>query len=430
MQLLKIQFNILIILVFLNLYVRNSSIGVGFLTTNMEGGQFTIQEYNHLFQLFNYVSSDKLDKDHGILNSIDDASVSPNGLKNLDFIMISIQESDSSVIDLNQFNSLLDNSEWVCEPIAKKSGLIGLSIPSTIISICHRRFFMHSYTVSAKVSFFSNKFIAGNCFPIGDSDFCFLGGHLPVKINKGAKLLAEAMSDINSKIKPNRNYFAYVAGDINTRAGFEVDTQESLVNKIIDTDWDLTRNNSPDTIKNISNKFKADSKTVEEFKKFYFLAKTTKGTKDNSYVRFVGRNQMSNLPFTYKYKGGDTEQYNHKKIFDKKAADDNKTEVFNIGWLDRMLCINSDGKEHSCRLMDKEIQDLNNGFIEDEYDNDESVRVNESDDDINRKVKYFLVPFLKKGDHMPVLGYLRLNADLTEINKNSRKVKIKKRYLK
>jgi hypothetical protein len=107
MKSLKIQMKILLMVLFLNIYLINSSIGVGYITINMEGGKFEEEEYKQLIDLFDYVSSDKPGKDYGILNPIDNINVSSETLEELDFIMISIQESNSSVHDLNGFNNFI-----------------------------------------------------------------------------------------------------------------------------------------------------------------------------------------------------------------------------------------------------------------------------------------------------------------------------------
>jgi len=307
--------------------------------------------------------------------------------------MISVQENSAWSFNLDDFkkNPLLNN--WTCQKLITKTGMTSWKDASkTIISICNKQDLKSFSPLEVQQSTVKTKFIGGYCYKNDDTNFCFMGGHLPVKIDEGAKLINDLILEGRFGDEP---YFIYLAGDINTRANFE--SKSDNVKKCMEYDQNLYKKPSEtlagtntDTI--IKLKSSADELTQKKFSDEFKNLQT--GTKLKSPLKFIGNTQLHKLPFTYKYRGKDETSFNEDKVFEAKTFHSKEeTQVFNIGWLDRMLCVTN--------------QDQENCLIQDD-----------------KNFKYFLVPRLKKGDHMPVLGYFTIKPQDKKKNQNQKKKKI------
>jgi hypothetical protein len=411
-----VNYNLLygfILSIFLSLKLISSNIGVGFLTINTERGRLIKEDYRSIINYLNYAST--TEKNAGILENLQAHEIK-NDLKNLDFILISFQETDTSFNDTNYLQDLLDKSEWRCQPVIKQNGWPSIySKRSTAIIVCNREKYKNFYPVEkingGVSSVYTTKYIGGYCYTIEDADYCFLGGHFPVKIDGGAELLKEAIKEVQNKSQ-KKNFYAYVAGDVNTRALFKVDEDKKLLEKIITTDWkelssdfnSIVNRNSKISFENLKMEIDSSSRFMEIFNN----ALKKEGKK--LFIKFMGNQQLRQLPFTYKYKTGDSKNYDVEKILDARQLYDvdDKRKVYNLGWLDRLICVSSD-RNPFCRIandpyVSQHMHDGTSSFLQIPDGKNEM-------NDENRNIKYFHAPLLKKGDHMPILGFFEIEAE-------------------
>jgi len=258
----------------------------------------------------------------------------------------------------------------------------------------------------------TTKRILGYCYTIENSDYCFTGGHLPVKVDSGAELVSK-FANVLSTSSGGRKFYAFLAGDINTKALY---TESKEVLEVTTGDAKPTK------------EIDSSSVFVSAFNKYMNKQADSKIT-----MKFVGNYQLHQLPFTYKFFGGDSLEYDVKKILKKKKLNDDQ-DVFSLGWLDRMLCFTNDPDKPNCRIADN-LQnlflkrELNTGKLDISLGNNmknisptNNAKTN-YDDDLDRIVRYYLAPILKKGDHIPVLGFIEVFVDNEEKLNNRRKYK-------
>jgi len=408
-----VNYNLLygfIVSIFLSLKLIASNIGVGFLTINTERGRLLNEDYRSIINHLYFAST--TERNTGILENLHAHEIK-NDLKNLDFILISLQETDTSFNDASDLQDLLDTSEWRCQPVIKQNGWPSTYAKrSTAIIVCNRQKYEIFYPIEkvhgGAPSVYTTKYIGGYCYTIEEADYCFLGGHFPVKIDGGAELLKEAIKEIQNKSK-KKNFYAYVAGDVNTRALFKVDEDKKLLEKIITTDW-KELNSKFDSIVDIHSKIsfenlKMEIDSISRFIEIFNKALNPVGK--NLFIKFLGNQQLRQLPFTYKYKTGDSKNYDVENILDARELYDidDRRKVYNLGWLDRLVCVSSDRNPFCMVANDPYVsQHMHDGTSSLLQIPDGKAEMN----DENRNIKYFHAPLLKKGDHMPILGFFEI----------------------
>jgi hypothetical protein len=418
----KININI-IISTFLLFNIINiiTTIGVSFLTLNLENGNLNEDELAKIVDLLNYAGNDHgpiLDPEDNILEDYEDLSKAKlSNSEKLDFILISIQEANTDIENLDQIiNSRLPES-WICQVMLKNNGLAGGSYTSTIVQVCGKKKYGHPRYVNIKEKGFlkslvTTKHIMGFCYTIGNADYCFMGGHLPVKVDSGAELVSQ-LANVISTTSEGRKFYAFLAGDINTKALY-TESKDVL---------EVTAGDAKPT-----NEIDSSSVFVSSFKRYMSRQADNKIT-----IKFVGNHQLHQLPFTYKFLGGDSLEYDIRNILKKKKLNDEK-EVFSLGWLDRMLCFTNDPRKPNCSIADNlekyfSKREMNTGKLDISVSNNiKNISPTNNgktnyEDDFDRIVRYYLVPILKKGDHIPVLGFIEIFVDNKENVDKRRKYK-------
>ena len=403
-----------------------TTIGVSFITLNLENGNLKEDEWSKIVDLLNYAANDNIpslnpEEDNVINNDEFLQNAKIHHSKKLDFILISIQEGDTDIENLDQIINFRLQEGWKCQRMLKKNGFAGGSRTSTIVQVCGKRKYGDPKYVRIKESGFfksmvTTKRILGFCYTIGNADYCFTGGHLPVKVDSGAELVSE-FANVLSTSSEGRKFYAFLAGDINTKALYteskevlEVTTSHAKPNKEIDS----------------------SSVFVSAFNKYMSKQAESKIT-----LKFVGNYQLHQLPFTYKYIEGNTLIYDIENILKKKKLN-NEKEVFSLGWLDRMLCFTNDPDKPNCRIADNSNKDLSRSELKTarlDISLDKNIKnishtnnaKTDYEDDLDRVVRYYHVPILKKGDHIPVLGFIEIFVDNEERHKRR---KYKKYLLK
>lgn len=367
------------------LVINSSAIRVGFFSANIEGYEITSAEFEKVFKLFNVIDDKKgsgiLNID--VMNSNKIKSPSKDVLNNYDLILISLQETNTSQkIDLSDL--VKENKDWQCHPMQFKNGFTKFVPKYTAVSMCNNKTklkYFFDKTPFAPFLFGSLiptdlKAVFGRCFEDLTSKnkeiLCFLGGHLETDLINGASRISRLFKYIENKIQ-NRPYSFYVLGDLNVRNWIKIDKSNV---KQLETDF----NNN-----DLKSYIKGDVEALTGFQGE--LDKSIK--KDSHFFNFVGNNNLRSLPFTYNYivpdKSTDVSKFEHKHFRLECATQYKKAvegkDVSNYGWLDRLACGYNKAKG--------------------------SCKIKGGDENVN----YFMVPFLRKADHMPMIGSFEISSD-------------------
>ena len=352
---------LLIFFFFLALFIENATIyKIGFLTANLESKNF--EDLNDVRHLFDFIGDNK---NHN-LKMIEKSSLNIKLLPfedNLDAILISIQEGKDEE-KLNSFKNLLKSSTWRCPNAVTKPGIVkptSLEIVKTIAYVCYNTSkFKDNYIVDKVFSLLTKDMIGYCLIPSSNDDkkdYCFLGGHFDVKINDSAIRLQEKIEKISS-LNKGKNFVTYIAGDVNVRSILKDSTLETIITKPIG--------------ETSQEKIDGDNLVVKVYENYFNNSKK----KSNYKLNFLSSENIRKLPYTYKYLKGYQQglKYDIEKIHEKKSLDDTDVKVHNIGWLDRLICVSPTSIQQQC----------------------------------NNSITYFGVPFLKYGDHLPVIGYFEI----------------------
>jgi len=120
-----------------------TTIGVSFITLNLENGNLNEDDLSKIVDLLNYAANDNipsLDPEDNILDDYEDLpQIKLSNSKKLDFILISIQEANKDIDNLDEIiNSRLPEG-WKCQDMLKEIGWAGGSRTSTIVQVCGKR---------------------------------------------------------------------------------------------------------------------------------------------------------------------------------------------------------------------------------------------------------------------------------------------------
>jgi hypothetical protein len=376
-----------------------NSIRVGFFSSNTEGKLLNQEDQLKMLNSF-IIYSQNFNKKMLLEKEI---SSFPTSFTNInshyDVLLFSFQEANQS-LNLDLLFSKLDSSVWECPGLITKDGKTKLfgSVVTTAVGVCLKKNELE-VTVVKKATYKSYNIIEvgntkstlGLCLKrIGKiSQYCFMGGHFDTSIDKAVekttmKMIKKIRKFMNSKSVTD--YTIYVVGDMNVRLWFSINKDNidtvldySMRGLVRDNHYNPHGQYDQNAIEYFENKVKQVSKT--EFNEAFIL-------------KFCGNHNLRQLPFTYKLnepkkdediKLKKSDSPINPQIYDIKQMLKTKTahstlEVNNYGWLDRLACIYSSSKIHECKIK---------GGIE--------------------AVKYSIVPSLRYGDHMPLIGFFTID---------------------
>lgn len=388
----------LIILVALIFVISfSTSIRVGFYSANIEGYQYTQSDLLDVFNLFKVINGKK-GKDIlnvSVMKSNEVKNQNSDVFKNYDLILISLQETNASQ-DIQLKNMFMEDKDWQCHPMQYKNGFTKFVPKLTAVAMCNNKTklkYIFDKTPFIPLGLFGSviptdlKAVFGRCFEDLTSKskndvLCFLGGHLETDLINGAKRIGRLFKFIENKVK-NRPYNFYVLGDLNVRNWIKIDKDN--VDKL-KSDFEANKLSSyitGDTQAQIG--FQSElSKTIDQKSHFF---------------SFVGNDNLRALPFTYNYhvpkpdtdvSNFDTKHFRFECATQYKKAVEGKY-VSNYGWLDRLGC-GYNKLKGTCNIKG-------------------------GDENVN----YFMVPFLRKADHMPMIGSFEINSEGTKDEKLDKK---------
>jgi hypothetical protein len=365
--------------------IFSDKIKVGFITTNTEGADFTDEDLVRIPKILSYklANQDKL-----LINKEDITNQTEIDINNLDVILISVQEGKvEGLIGSKEKMSLLKmrvNDKWECPKFQIKIGLIKATERAvTQVSVCYKK---AKFDVAGKKhktgKFGDTKESLGYCLSLKSNKneaFCFLGGHFTLEQDKTANMMNDIIQNLTSLNKDNLvtkiKYTAYITGDLNTRSALPTDNHENLKRFVKNS---LQSGKIQVNDENQMNN--ADETAITKLNDFF----KSKNTGFN--LHFCGNTSLRKLPYTYKYlkprnHGNQVvfEDFDNVNMVATKSPYKGGNPVPNIGWLDRLVCLS---KENNCKI---------SGGVD--------------------SVKYSVVPFLRLGDHMPVVGTFEIDTN-------------------
>lgn len=396
---IRVIFNV-ILLIFIQINLCYT-LNVGFMTSNAEGSILTAEDQIKILNAFQHYSKNFkikmiLEKDiskpgNETYSKIDNS---------YDILFFSFQET-SDKFNLDILHKNLNKKIWICPETLSKTGktkLLGGNV-LTLVSLCYKKAILaHTFIKKEKYATYNvievgnTKTTLGLClkkvFSPDSSQFCFLGGHFDTSLDKSIDVTTMKMiRKIRNYMKENKviDYTIYSLGDFNIRLWKEVDS--SNIDNILEQSLKGLKD---DTFKNPVSQF--DIKPVEYFQnKIKELSKTE--FNEEYLIKFCGNENLRKLPFTYKFRGIKNdkeitqknsenpiskENYNKEGILEKKEAYKN-FKVNNFGWLDRFACLHKGSDSQGCKIK---------GGVE--------------------NVNYAIVPSLRQGDHMPLIGFFTI----------------------
>jgi hypothetical protein len=379
------------------------------MSSNAEGSILSSEEQLKILNAFQHYSTNFNAK--MILEK--DISKNPENYSKLDnsydILFFSFQET-SDKFNLDSLHKKLDPKLWICPDTISKTGktkLLGGNV-LTLVSICYKKTVLeHTFIKREKYADYNlvkvgnTKTTLGLCLKKLNSpdisQFCFLGGHFDTSLDKAIEITTIKMiRKIRNYMNEHtvKDYTIYSVGDFNIRLWKEVD--KNNLDSVLEQS---TKGLKDENFKNPLSEF--DIKPVE-----YFQNKVKELShnefKEDYLIKFAGNENLRKLPFTYKFTGVKHEKeikqknsdnpvtlesYNKDGILQKKEAHKN-LKVNNFGWLDRFACIHKGSDSHGCKIQ---------GGVE--------------------NVKYAIVPSIRQGDHMPLIGFFTIEDQKRKLRK-------------
>ena len=350
-----------------------SEIKVGFYMANIEGFNYSVEESKKIVGLLTKSQNDKTTEEKYLLKPEDVGDVNPGH----DVLLFSFQETNYDFsFDLKK---ILKDDEWTCHNALIKKGFTHFSKKLTYTYVCYKK---KKFTVSFEKNAglvdwgMDLKEAIGVCLKEKENakgiNYCFIGSHLDTNLETGAKIVNTLYKSMNTKFD-KKNYIFYIIGDLNLRTWLDID--ESNVDDVLKSNVDR-KSESRKAVKD------GDALAMAGLKEIIVNNNPT------AKFEFCGVSNVYKLPFTYNYVNPTEEdlkqikdgQLDKEHVLKKKPATKGK-KVNNLGWLDRLACGYA-ANLSSCNIKGD-----------------------------NESVQYFAVPFLRKADHMPVLGHFTISTD-------------------
>lgn len=353
-------------------------IKVGFYMANIEGFNYTADETNKILKVLAKSSNENTTNDNSILNSSFIDNIEGVLVPDHDILLFSFQETNSDfAFSLKTQLTTKEWSDWTCHNAIIKKGFTHFSKKLTYTYICYKK---ERFTVTFEKNAglidwaLDLKEAIGICLKDKKSaksiNYCFIGSHLDTNLLVGGNIVKGLFSSLNKKFN-KKDYVFYIIGDLNLRTWFDIN-EENIK--------DIEKSNVDKGLPIRKDVIKGDSEAMNGFKSILTTLKSS------IKFEFCGVDNIYKLPYTYNYLNptdGDLNEIKNGQIdlahvLKQKSATKEK-KVNNLGWLDRLAC--------------GYASNIDSCFIKGG----------------NGNVQYFAVPFLRKADHMPVVGHFRIS---------------------